>query len=46
MQAGLRFASALIRLCEWAARLAAVVMVVLVFIIMYDSTFRIERSDG
>ncbi|MCB1440917.1 MAG: TRAP transporter small permease subunit [Nitratireductor sp.] len=36
MQAGLRFASALIRLCEWAARLAAVVMVVLVFIIMYD----------
>lgn len=36
MQAGLRLAAALTRLCDWAARLAAVVMVALVFVIMYD----------
>lgn len=36
MQASLRIASALTKLCDWAARIAAVLLFVLVFVIMYD----------
>ena len=36
MQAALKLSDRLIAACEWAARLAGVVMVALVFVIMYD----------
>lgn len=36
MQASLTIAHGLTRICDWAARLAAVVMVALVMVIMYD----------
>lgn len=36
MQAALKLAGALTRLCDWAARLAAVMLVLLVFVIIYD----------
>lgn len=36
MQAALNAAAALTRICDWAARIAAVLLVVLVAVIMYD----------
>lgn len=36
MQAALKLADGLTRACEWAARIAGVVMIGLVFVIMYD----------
>ncbi|MEZ5714600.1 MAG: TRAP transporter small permease subunit [Paracoccaceae bacterium] len=36
MQAGLKLADALTRLCDWAARIAAVLLFVLVGVIIYD----------
>jgi len=36
METGLRLADFLTRVCDWAARIAAAVMVLLVFVIIYD----------
>lgn len=46
MNAALKLSNGLIRLCEWAARIAAVVMVMLVFVIIYDVIGRRFFSTG
>jgi TRAP-type mannitol/chloroaromatic compound transport system permease small subunit len=46
MQASLKIAAALTRLCDWAARLAAVLLFVLVAVIIYDVIGRKFFSTG
>jgi TRAP-type mannitol/chloroaromatic compound transport system permease small subunit len=46
LQTGLKIASALTTLCEWAARVAAVFLFALVFVIIYDVIGRKFFSTG
>ena len=46
MERALRVSGALTRMCDWAARLAAVVLIALVFVIIYDVVGRRFFSTG
>jgi hypothetical protein len=44
MQAGLKFADALTLICDWAARIAALLLFILVGVIIYDVIFHVTGT--